>query len=134
MDHFISSSCGLTGVSGGISDVRELLARRGEDPKAADALDLFCYTAKKWIGAYAAVLGGLDTLVFSGGIGEHAPEIRAQICRGMEWLGMEIDAGQNMASAPVISSKQSRAVVRVIPTDEEGVMARIVLDVISSAA
>ena len=84
MDEFISRRCGLAGVSGGTSDVRQLVSRRTSDETAAEALDLFCYVAKKWIGAYYAVLGGLDSLVFSGGIGENSPGFDEGICSGLE--------------------------------------------------
>jgi acetate kinase len=127
MDQFVSRDCGLTGVSDGTSDMRELLTRRTRDPRAADAVDLFCYTARKSIGACTAALGGLDTLVFSAGIGEHAPEVRAGICDGLAPLGIEIDNEKNAASAAIISTSGSRVMVRVIPTDEEIVMAKIVL-------
>lgn len=133
MDDFVSHCCGLAGVSDTTSDVRALTARRGTDPRAAEALDLFCYQAKKWLGAYAAALGGVETLVFSGGIGEHSPDVRAAICNGLEFLGLRLDPGLNAASAPVISAADSRVTVRVIPTDEEAVMARIVFDVIMKA-
>ena len=108
------------------------MARREQDSRAAEALDLFCYTAKKYIGAYAAVLGGIDTLVFSGGIGEHSPHVRAGICDGLDALGVLLDSERNASSAPVISAESSRATVRVVPTDEEAVMARIVCDVIAN--
>jgi acetate kinase len=134
MDDFVSHRCGLTGVSDGISDMRELIARRAADSKAAEAVDLFCYQAKKWIGAYAAVLGGLETLVFSGGIGERSPEARAGICEGLDFLGLHIDAALNSASAAVISTPDSRVVVRVIPTDEELMVANIVFDLIADLA
>ncbi|HWC00689.1 MAG TPA: acetate kinase, partial [Bryobacteraceae bacterium] len=126
MDLFVSHECGLAGVSGGSSDVRDLLAMRDQDERAADALNLFCYQVKKWIGAYAAVLGGLDTLVFAGGIGEHAPEVRRQICAGLEFLGVELDDQENTLGGPVISARDSRVTVRVIATDEEAVVASIV--------
>jgi acetate kinase len=110
---------GLLGVSETSPDMRDLLAREKDDPRAAEAVALFCYTAKKFIGAYAAALGGLDTLVFAGGIGENAAVIRARICDGLQFLGMELDTPRNDANMPVISSKSSRVTVRVIKTDEE---------------
>jgi len=91
---------------------------------------LFCYRARQWIGALAAAMGGLDTLVFSGGIGEHAADIRAQICQGMEFLGLRIDPARNADNAPVISPEGERASVRVIPTDEEIMIARAVLRIV----
>ncbi|HEY1921404.1 MAG TPA: acetate/propionate family kinase [Tepidisphaeraceae bacterium] len=133
MDKFISSQCGLLGVSGTSSDVRDLIAKRATDPRAAEALDLFCYQAKKFIGALHAVLGGLDTIVFAGGIGEHSPEIRAGICDGLQCFGISVDAKRNAAGQDVISTEQSRVIVRVIPTDEEIVIAEAVFAVLNQA-
>jgi acetate kinase len=110
---------GLLGVSETSSDMRELLAREPNDQRAADAVALFCYQTKKWIGAFAAALGGLEALVFTGGIGENAPVIRARICDGLGFLGIELDQQQNAQNAEVISGKGSRVAVRVIRTDEE---------------
>lgn len=118
-NEMVNRQSGLLGISETSSDVRDLLAREKGDPRAAEALALFCYQAKKWIGAYAAALGGLDTLVFSGGIGENSPELRARIARGLEFLGIELDAERNRASAPVISKDGAGVTVRVIRTDEE---------------
>jgi acetate kinase len=115
---------GLLGVSGISSDMRDLLAKEATDTRAADAVALFCYQAKKWIGSYAAALGGLDTLVFAGGIGENAPIVRERICDGLEFLDIKLQASRNAKSAPVISTNSSRATVRVIPTDEELMIAR----------
>jgi acetate kinase len=126
MDDFVNRRCGLLGVSDTTSDVRDLAARRATDPRAADALDLFCHQARKWIGAFAAALGGLDTLVFSGGIGEHAHDLRAEICQGLDFLGLTLDPASNTRSDAIISAQASRVTVRVIPTDEEIVIARIV--------
>ena len=130
LDEWLNRECGLLGVSASSSDVRDLLAASGSDSRAAEAIDVFCYQAKKWIGAYAAALGGLDALVFSAGIGEHSAEIRRRICEGMEYLGIKLDASCNSAATTdsrTISSDDSRVVVRVIPTDEEIVIARTVL-------
>jgi acetate kinase len=132
MEEFLSSQCGLAGVSDGTSDMRELLERRASNANTDDAVNLFCYQAKKWIGAYAAILGGIETLVFSGGIGEHSPESRAGICEGLEFLGIHLDTSLNAKSANVISTAESRVTVRVIPTDEELMMANIVFDLIES--
>ncbi len=115
---------GLLGVSETGSDVRDLLAAEAEDARAAEAVALFCYQAKKWIGAFAAVLGGLDTLVFAGGIGENAPVIRARICAGLEFLGIAIDDGRNRENADVISPAAGRVAVRVVRTDEEFILAQ----------
>ncbi len=134
MDAFVSHQCGLAGVSESTSDMRELIVRRAQDEKARDAFDLFCYEAKKFIGAYAAVLGGVDSLVFAGGIGERSPEVRAAICEGLEFLGIKLDVTGNSrvsGTAGVISAPDSRVVVRVIPTDEELMIARIVFDLLA---
>jgi acetate kinase len=125
-NHLINHECGLLGVSGISSDMRDLIERQAGDIHAAEALELFCYQARKWVGAYAAALGGLDTLVFAGGIGENAGEVRARIANGLEFLGIELDAARNAANAGVISSASSRVTVRVIPTDEEIMIARAV--------
>ncbi len=122
----VNSESGLLGVSETTSDMQDLLQRETEDVRAAEAVALFCYQVKKYIGAYAAVLGGLDTLVFSGGIGEQAPVIRARICRGLEFLGIEIDGKQNAANAGMISTDAGRVTVRVIRADEELMIARSV--------
>ena len=104
----INHESGLLGVSETSSDMRDLLARESTDARAADAIALFCYQAKKWIGAYAAALGGLDTLVFTGGIGENLPVIRAHICDGLDFLGIELDEQQNAANTGVISVRPGR--------------------------
>jgi acetate kinase len=121
----VNHESGLLGVSGTSSDVRDLLAREAAgDDRAAEALALFCYQAKKWLGAYAAALGGLDTLVFAGGIGENAPVIRERICAGLDFLGIALQASLNGRNAPVISAPGGRVTVRVIRTDEELMLAR----------
>ena len=119
----VNDESGLLGVSGTSSDVRDLLAREASDPRAADAVALFCYQAKKWIGGFAAVLGGLDALVFSAGIGENAPDIRARICDGLDFLGVELDDRRNAKNAPLISRDGGRVSVRIIRTDEERMIA-----------
>jgi acetate kinase len=121
---------GLLGVSETSSDMRDLLAREANDRRAAEAVALFCYQAKKWIGAFAAALGGVDTLVFTGGIGENDPVIRARICDGLEFLGIKLDRQQNASSAEQISGKESRVAVRVIRTDEELMIAKSVCRVL----
>jgi acetate kinase len=123
MDDFISSRCGLLGVSETSSDMRDLQKLRAVDQRAADAVDLFCYQAKKFVGALTAALGGLDALVFAGGVGEHSPEVRAAICGGLDFIGLELDPAANTAGHHIISAKQSRITVRIIPTDEEIVIA-----------
>jgi acetate kinase len=121
---------GLLGVSEISPDMRDLLAREAKDVRAAEAVALFCYQVKKWIGGFAAALGGLDTLVFTGGIGENAFPVRARICEGLEFLGIRLDARKNETSAPVISTRASRVTVRVIRTDEEVTIARTVCRVL----
>jgi acetate kinase len=123
-ERMVNHESGLLGVSGFSSDMRDLLRCEKSRPRAAAAIELFCYQARKWIGAYAAALGGLDTLVFAGGIGENAPEVRARICEGLGFLGVRIDARRNAGNAPVISTRASRVTVRMIRTDEELMVAR----------
>ncbi len=125
-NHLINHESGLLGISETTSDMQDLLARQTDDIRAAEAVDLFCYQIKKFIGAYAAVLGGLETLIFSGGIGEHAPEVRARICHGLTFLGIDLDEKRNADNANVISTDTSRVTVRVIPTDEEKMIAQTV--------
>ncbi|MDQ2839565.1 MAG: acetate/propionate family kinase [Acidobacteriota bacterium] len=125
-DHMANHESGLLGVSETSSDMQELLARETEDVRAAEAVALFCYQAKKWIGAYAAALGGLDTLVFAGGIGENAPLVRARICEGLHFLGIELNESRNAEDAGIISTETCSATVRVIRTDEELMIARSV--------
>ena len=127
IDELISRRSGLLAISGTTGDMKTLLGRRASDPRADEAVDLFCYQARKWVGAFTAALGGLDTLVFAGGIGEHAPPIRAAITDGLGVLGIGIDARRNARNAAVISTARSRVTVRVIPTDEAQMMARIVV-------
>ncbi len=118
-DRMMNHESGLLGVSETSSDMRVLLARESEDVRAAEAVTLFCYQAKKWIGAYSAVLDGLDTLVFAGGIGENAPVVRSRICEGLGFLGIDLDKSRNAETAKVISTDASRVTVYVIRTDEE---------------
>lgn len=127
----VNAESGLLGVSETSSDLRDLLAREGDDDRAAEAIALFCYRVKKWVGSYAAALGGLDTLVFAGGIGENAPVIRARICEGLGFLGLELDEARNEGSAPVISGEASRVDVRVIPSNEEVMIAKTVRRVLN---
>jgi acetate kinase len=130
-NEMVNFQSGLLGVSETSSDMHDLLERETEDVRAAEAVALFCYQVKKWIGAFAAALGGLDTLVFAGGIGENAPVIRARICAGLEFLGIELDEKRNVASAAVISAQASRVAVRVIHTDEEWMIAKSVCRVLN---
>ncbi len=122
----VNHESGLLGVSETSSDLRELLERETQDVRAAEAVALFCYQVKKWIGAFAAALGGVDTLVFSGGIGENASVVRARVCEGLDFLGIELAEKRNVESAGVISAAASRVTVRVIRTDEELMIARSV--------
>ncbi len=129
-NEMVNFQSGLLGVSETSSDMRDLLDRETQDVRAAEAVALFCYQVKKWIGAFAAALGGLDTLVFAGGIGEHAPMVRVRICDGLGFLGVELDEQRNAAHAGVISTDASRVTVRVIHTDEEWMIARMVCRVL----
>ncbi len=122
----ICHESGLLGVSETSSDLRDLCAREAADVRAAEAVELFCYQARKWIGSFAAALGGLDTLIFAAGIGENAPLIRKRICDGLGFLGIELNKRSNAKNAPLISSEAARVKVRVIHTDEELMIARSV--------
>jgi acetate kinase len=122
----VNKQSGLLGISETCSDIRDLLAQENADVRAAEAIAVFCYQTKKWIGAYAAALGGLDVLVFTGGIGENNAVIRSRICGGLDFLGIEFDEQQNAANAAVISRNSSRVAVRIIRTDEEIVIAEAV--------
>jgi acetate kinase len=120
----VNHKSGLLGVSEISSDMRDLLTQEAHESQAAEAVALFCYQAKKWIGSFAAALGGLDTLVFAGGIGENAPLVRARVCDGLAFLGVALSESRNAATAGVISTDASRVTVRVIPTDEDLIIAR----------
>ena len=120
----VNRESGLLGVSGRSSDIRDLLAHEAKDVRAAEAVALFCYQTKKWIGAFAAALGGLDLLVFTGGIGENAPAIRTRICAGLGFLGVALNAKSNARNAPIISHDSGQVTVRVMRTDEELMIAR----------
>ena len=126
----INHESGLLGISETSSDMRDLIALEATDERAAEAVAVFCYQVKKWIGSYAAALSGLDTLVFAGGIGESASVVRTRICAGLEFLGVEIDEKRNAANADVISSGTSRVMVRVMHTDEEVMIAKSVCHVL----
>ncbi len=129
-NRMVNFESGLLGISETTSDMSELLKQEGTDARAAEAVAVFCYHVKKWIGAFAAALGGLDTLIFSGGIGENAPAVRARACEGLGFLGIEIDEKQNGAGGAVISAPSSRATVRVMHTDEELMIAKTVCRVL----
>jgi acetate kinase len=125
-NQLVNTQSGLLGISETSADMQDLLAREAQDERAHDAVELFCYQVRKYIGAYSAALGGLDTLVFAGGIGEHAAPVRQRICQQLDFLGVTLDAALNEQHAPLISSASSRVAVRVIATDEEQVMAQLV--------
>jgi len=127
----VNHKSGLLGVSGTSSDLRDLLAEEAADVRAAEAVALFCYQAKKWIGSFAAALGGLDTLVFAGGIGENAPPVRKRICDGLGFLGIELDHKRNAKNAALISPQSGRVKVRVISYSEELRIARSVTRVLN---
>lgn len=129
-NEMVNFQSGLLGISGSSSDMRDLLEREATDPNAAEAVALFCYNVKKWIGAFAAALGGLDTLIFAGGIGEKAPEIRKRACDGLEFLGVGLDSERNSANAKVISAERSPVTVRAMRTDEELMIAKTVCRVL----
>jgi acetate kinase len=129
-----SEQSGLLGISETSGDVRTLLASAAVDPRAEEAIALFCQEVKKRIGAFAAVLGGIDRLVFTGGIGEHSAEVRARACEGLGFLGITLDPARNAAHAPVISAPESPVVVHVIAADEEQVVRDGVLRVLGAAA
>lgn len=124
LSKLVNQEAGLLGISGISADMRDLLSKERSDPCAAEAVDLFCYQARKFLGALVAVLGGLDTLVFTGGIGEHAASVRERICAGFVYLGLALDRHRNAAHAPIISREGSRAMVRVMKTDEDLMIAR----------
>ena len=124
--HMVNHQSGLLGVSETSSDLRDLLVREADDVRSAEAVALFCYQVKKFIGAFAAALGGLDTLVFAGGIGENAPVIRSRICADLGFLGIQLDRTRNASSEPVISAAAGRVDVRIIRTDEEVMIVKAV--------
>lgn len=126
VNEMVNLKSGLLGVSETSSDMRDLLDREADDIRAAEAVAMFCYHVKKYIGAFAAVLGGVETLIFTGGIGENAPLVRSRICAGLEFLGIVLDEQQNSVNGEVVSPKGSRVAVRVIHTDEELMIAQLV--------
>jgi acetate kinase len=129
-NEMVNFQSGLLGVSETSSDMRDLLEREAQDVRAAEAVALFCYQVKKWVGAFAAALVGLDTLVFAGGIGENAPAVRTRICDGLGFLGIELEEKRSAANEGVISAPACRATVRVIRTDEEQMIAKTVCRVL----
>lgn len=131
-NQLVNAESGLLGLSETSPDMRDLLAREATDERARDAVALFCYQVRKWIGAFAAALGGIDTLVFAGGIGEHAAPVRSRVCEGLAFLGIAVDESRNAAHARLISKQGGRVAVRVIPTDEEWMMAQLVTGVLGA--
>ncbi len=130
VNDLVNRQAGLLGVSGITFDMRELLAREPDDERAADAVALFCHLGRKCLAGLAATLGGLDTLVFTGGIGENAAAVRARICAGLEFVGIQIDAASNGRNAAIISAEASRVVVRVMKTNEDLMIARHVRELL----
>jgi acetate kinase len=124
LEQLVNDQSGLLGVSGVSPDMKALLDQRARNPHAAEAVDMYCYQLRKTIGALTAVLGGLDTLVFTGGIGEHAAPVRSEVCQGLAYLGIQLDPQQNDRHASVISSTGSHCIVRVVPTNEDLMIAR----------
>jgi acetate kinase len=132
-EKMVNHESGLLGISETSSDIRDLLRCESSDVRAAEAVALFCYQVKKWIGSLAAALGGLDTLVFAGGIGENAAVIRTRICQGLQFLGIELDEERNARGAGLVSSGAGSVAVRVIRTDEESVIASSTISVLQLA-
>ena len=133
-DAMINHQSGLLGVSETSPDIRDLLAKEDQDVRAAEAVALFVYRVKKEIGALTAALGGLDVLVFAGGIGENSPVIRTRICQDLAFLGIVLDESRNASSASLISTDQARVQVRVLPTDEASMMARDAARLLASSS
>jgi len=122
--HLVNRRAGLLGVSGISPDLRDLFAQSAKNSPAAEAIDLFCYEAKKYLGALAAALGGVDTLIFTAGIGENIPTIRRRICEHLEFLGIRLDDARNERNAPIISRAAAPVTIRVMKTNEELMIAR----------
>lgn len=131
-NQMVNTKSGLLGISETSSDIRDLLERESQDVRAAEAVAIFCYEVKKRIGSFAAALGGLDTLVFSGGIGENSPQVRSRVCERMRFLGIELDESRNANAEAIISTDASSATVRVIRTDEEMTIARSVYRIVKT--
>lgn len=133
-NHLINHESGLLGISGTVADMRVLLKAAPTDGQAAAAVEFFCYQAKKWIGAYAAAMGGIDILVFSGGIGQHSPEIRQRICTGLDFLRIAVDEDLNGKNAPVISTGKNRVAIHVIAANEELMIAKLTAQVLKETS
>ncbi len=132
-NHMINTESGLLGISEISSDMRDLSAAEKSDSRAADAVASFCYNAKKHLAALAATLGGIDTVIFSAGIGENVPVVRARICEGLEFLGIQVDSVANHQNAAIISTNDSKVAVRVMRTDEETFVVRTVSALLKKA-
>ncbi len=132
-NHLINHESGLVGISETSADMRELIDSEVVDSRAAEAIELFCYQTKKWIGSFTAVLSGLDCLVFSGGIGEHSPEVRSKICDSLGFLGIELDEIKNINNETIISTDRSKVDVYVIKTNEELMIAKLVCNTLNYA-
>lgn len=130
LNRMVNREAGLLGISGTTADMRELLAEEATNPRAAEAISLFCYLAKKFLGALVTILGGVDTLIFTAGIGENAPIIRQRICQNLEFLGIQLDPDRNERNAPIISSGHGGVSVRVMKTNEELMIARAVSQIL----
>jgi len=130
----LNRKSGLLGVSAISSDMQDLLGKRATEPRADEAIALYCHNARKFLGALASVLGGVDIVVFTGGIGENAAAVRNDICEGLQFLGIDIDQERNAANSSVISKPTGRVAVRVIKTDEEGIIARHTRDLLAEAS
>ena len=130
----INHQSGMLGISETSSDMRDLLDLEKTDIRAAQAVDLFCYQARKWIGSFTAVLGGLDRLIFTGGIGENSPEIRERICLGLEFLGVTIDKTKNKSNAGIISEQSAKVAVHAMKTDEQIMIAKIACQVLDNTS
>jgi acetate kinase len=126
----INHQSGLLGISETSPDMQDLLKMEKSDNRAAEAVEIFCYQVKKWIGSFTTVLNGLDMLVFSGGMGENAPAVRSRICDGLQCLGIELDEALNNKSEKIISKQNSQVTVYVIPTDEEWMIAKMVSEIL----
>ncbi|MBS1623507.1 MAG: acetate/propionate family kinase [Bacteroidetes bacterium] len=127
----LNNESGLKAISGTTGDISELLKNEKNDPSARAAVDYFCYHVRKAIGAYAAALGGVDILVFTGGIGEHLPEIRSRICEGLSYMGLQIDELKNTSGVHLVSQEGGKALILALASQEEATMARLLRDFIS---
>jgi acetate kinase len=133
LEDLVNRRSGLTAV-GGASDMRQLLERAKLEPRAKLAVDMFAYSVRKAIGSFTAALGGIELLVFTGGIGEHSPAVRSEICRGLDPFGIELDSEANSRGSDVISARSARCAVRVIATDEDLVIARHTTTTVGAAS